>query len=166
MPLDAPFRLGPFMVDTHGRLQPSDPDSFPTFNLAWRGCPVYARLNVGGASRGDARLALSAIIGRVPSTAGGDAARNQERRTIAFGALRGLESEVIGSAHLRLLPDHRFVMEANRPLELPVSAGDLVTQITSFLLDLGPYLDLLAEADVPVEPVGAAPPAKVGTVNT
>ncbi len=157
MPLDAPFRLGPFVVDVQGRLQPSDSGRFPSFRLAWRGCPVQARLDDGGGMEGGARLALSATVGRVPSTAGGDTAHNRERRSITLGALEGLADSPDQAARLRLLPDHRVAMEASRPVTLPVSAADLLTQIACFLLDLGPYLDLFAEAGVPVEATGAAP---------
>ena len=37
MPLDAPFRLGPFIVDADGRLSPGTPEPFPSFRVAWRG---------------------------------------------------------------------------------------------------------------------------------
>jgi hypothetical protein len=165
MPLDAPFRLGPFIVDVHGRLQPSDPATFPSFHIAWRGCPIHARLAAEGAAPGSAHLAMSAVIGRVPSTAGGDAARNQERRRVTFSALQSLGSGKPNLARLRLMPDHRFAMETQRELPMPVSAGDLVTQITCFLLDLGPYLDLLAEADVPVETIGGDAAGKDGSAK-
>ena len=161
MPLDAPFRLGPFVVDTAGRLGPGEPGRFPSFHLVWRGCPVHARLDGGDAAGGT--LLLRAIIARVPSTAGGDAARNQERRTEALGALRGLGRAAEPKLPLRLLPDHRVAVEATRPVALPVSAVDLLTQIACFLLDLAPYLDVLAEAGVPVE---AAPPSTEGMVKT
>lgn len=166
MPLDAPFRLGPFIVDVHGRLEPSDPGAFPTIHLAWRGCPVHARLDAAEMPEGGAgQLALTAVVGRVPSTAGGDAARNRERRSAALGALHSLERAASGTSRLRLLPDHRVIVEASRAVAMPASAGDLVTQVTCFMLDLAPYLDLLAEADVPVEPAGGLSGAG-GTVNT
>ena len=166
MPLDVPFRLGPFIVDTNGRLEASDPDRFPNFHLAWRGCPVHARLDPGSSDLGEAaHLVLSAVLGRVPSTAGGDAGHNRQRRTATFGALRELVGGSGNAGRLLLLADHRVVMEASRPVDLPVSAGGLVSQITCFLLDLGPYLDLLAEADVPVEAVGVALSSEGGTVK-
>lgn len=157
MPLNTPFRLGPFVVDAHGRLQPGESNCFPSFRLAWRDCQVRARLSDGDGGDGAARLALSAVLGRVPSTAGGNAAHNQKRRSRTFGALDDLKADVSEAAGLRLLPDHRFAMEASRNIVLPVSVVDLLTEITCFLLDVGPYLDLLAEAEVPVEPVGAEP---------
>ena len=158
MPLDAPFRLGPFLVDTNGRLQPGEPGLFPSFRLGWRGCPVQARLDSApdGASV-PAGLALTAVVGRVPSTAGRDPARSRALRDATFDALRSLEGGA--AARLRLLPDHRVAMEAMRPVAMPASAGDLVTQITCFLLDLAPYLDVLAEAGVPVETAAGAAPA-------
>ena len=167
MPLDTPFRLGTFIVDAHGRLEPGNPGQFPSFHLAWRGCPVHVKLNSGTTADGNsaAQLALSAVVGRVPSTAGGDAARNRDRRRLTFGALQGLDAGASPVAQLRLLPDHRMAVEQRRKVELPVSAGNLLTQIACFLLDLGPYLDLLAEADVPVEAVGPASAGNAGTAK-
>jgi hypothetical protein len=172
MSFEGPFRLGPFLVDTQGRVQPSEPGHFPRFHAVWRGCPVQASLDADGAAEetaapgGAANLLLSAIVGRVPSTAGADAARNQQRRSAAFGALQALVGGAAQGPHLRLLPDHRVAMQAVRPVAMPASAADLLTQITCFLLDLGPYLDLLAEADVPVEAVGAAVSSSGGTAKT
>jgi hypothetical protein len=166
MPLDAPFRLGPFLVDAQGRLHPSGPDLCASFRLSWRGCPVNARLDSGGpAATGQARLALSAVVGRVPSTAGGDPARRRERRGAIFDTLQGLQTDAAAPAHLRLLPDHRVTVEGARQVALPASAGDLVTQITCFLLDLAPYLDVLADAGVPVETVAFAGSGRGGTLK-
>ena len=160
MPLNAPFRLGPFIVDPNGRLEPGEPGRFPGFHLAWRGCPVHARLDAGdGSAAVPACVVLRAVIGRVPSSAGGDAAGNRTRRAASLAALHALAGPAGGAARLRLLPDHRIAFEARRAVDLPASAGDLLTQVTCFLLDLAPYLDLLAEAEVPVEAAG-------GTVNT
>jgi hypothetical protein len=164
MPLDAPFRLGPFLVDVQGRLEPGEPGRFPCFHLAWRGCPVHARLDGGWQPGGTtADLLLSAVVGRVPSTAGGDAAEKRARRRASFAALQGLGGGT-DALHLRLLADHRVVIEGRRPVDLPVSAVDLLTQGTCFLLDLAPYLDLLAEDGVFSADAGAATPA--GIANT
>lgn len=160
MPLDAPFRLGPFVVDRQGKLEPSDPGRFPGFHLQWRGCPVHARLDP---TEGAADLVLGAVLGRVPSSAGPDAAGNAARRADSLVALRALTS---AGGPLRLLPDHRVAFEARRRIDMPVSAGDLVTEVTCFLLDVAPYLDLLAEADVPVEAAGATTSGSAGTANT
>ncbi len=154
MYIDAPFRLGPFIVDVQGRLQPGDADRFPSFRVAWRGCPVHARLDVSGNGAGE--LGLSAVVGRVPSSAGGELQRRQECRGLTIGALQEMTRGTAEGMRLRLLPDHRFTIETSRPVHLPVSAGDLLTQIARFLLDIGPYLDLLAEAEVSLEAVGAA----------
>jgi hypothetical protein len=166
MPLDAPFRLGPFIVNVHGRLEPGDPGQFPGFHVAWRGCPVHARLDAtGGSAAAPANLILSAVVGRVSSTAGGDAARNRERRSATLGALQALARSAADTLQLRLLPDHRIAVDASRPVALPAAASDLLTQVTCFLLDLGPYLDLLGEADVAVESVGAAASSAAGTAK-
>ncbi len=161
MPLDAPFKLGPFLVDTQGRVQPGDPERFPTFHMRWRGYAVHARLDEAGECAGG-RLVFSTILGRVPSTAGGDPALNFARRARAFDAVRGLEGAVHGSWQVSLLADHRIGIEARRDIDLPASAVDLVTKATCFLLDLAPYLDWIEDVDV----TGIAEPAAGGTKKT
>ncbi len=166
MPLDVPFKLGPFLVDMHGRLEPGEPGRFPSVRLVWRGCPVHARLDGGWQDGGDAaQLALRAVVGRVPSTAGGDAAHNLARRKAAFAALRDLAGGG-DTLRLRLQADHRIVVEACRAIALPLSAVDLLTQATCFLLDLGPYLDLLAEDGLLLDATGSAAGISAGTSNT
>jgi hypothetical protein len=163
MPLDAPFRLGPFVVDTLGRVEPGDPGRFPVFHLNWRGYAVHARLDTcAKLSPTSGRLLFNAVLGRVPSTAGGDAGRNAIRRARSFDAVRGLGGALRAEWRLSLLADHRIAIEASRDLHLPVSAVDLVTQVTCFLLDLAPYLDWLDE----VELGGGAAAGGGGTTNT
>ena len=35
MPFDAPFKLGPFSVDSEGRLSPREPAAAPAFLFRW-----------------------------------------------------------------------------------------------------------------------------------
>jgi hypothetical protein len=44
MPFDAPFKLGPFMVDSEGRLSPGEPAKAPAFLFRWDDRVVRARL--------------------------------------------------------------------------------------------------------------------------
>jgi hypothetical protein len=152
MPLDAPLKLGPFSVDSNGRLTPSTPDRFPSFSVTWRGHVVLARLTDAGAD--DGTLALQAVLGRVPSTGRPDAPGKLPREA-AFATLRGLQRTLPRDWKLGLRPDHRIVAETQVTLGLPTSADDLVTQLTLFLLRLAPYLDLLDEG-VGVERLQAA----------
>lgn len=168
MPFDAPFRLGPFIVNSQGRMEPNSRECFPTFHLVWRGCAVQAHLEHGEADLADVgRLVFVAIAGRVSSTAGGNAASNAARRDRTLAAVRGLGGAVGLDWRVRLLPDHRVAMQTGRQIAFPISAVDLLTQITCCLLDLAPYLDVLEEADVAA---GAAEPEEVagsgGTRNT
>jgi hypothetical protein len=168
MPFDTPFRFGPFKVDSQGRMQPSEPGQFPTFHVAWRNVAVHARLD-GDGPEGPAhgRLRFSAVVGRVPSTAGGEPAHSRARRAEAFELLGGLAASGDGPWRLRLAADHRLVMEASRDVGLPVSAVDLLTQVTCSLLSLAPYLDLLGEAGLLSEVSGSgASPSTGGTANT
>jgi hypothetical protein len=156
MPLDAPFRLGQFIVDAKGRLQPDDPDATPTVYMSWRGLTVRVlvqRASDNGNSGGS--LAISAVIGRVPSTAS-DPSGGAGRRTQALEMLQELAEVVDEGWQLRLLADHRASIELTRNIALPATAGRLLTEVTCFLLALAPYLDLLGEPDMAFETTGTA----------
>ena len=142
MPLDAPFTLGPFIVNGDGRLSPSTPDQFPSFRVAWRGHVVQARLTAAGPEGGT--LALQAMLGRVPSTGRAGRPGTLSRET-AFAAVRALPHMLPPGWKLALLADHRIVAETHIKLTLPTSAEELVSELTLFLMRLAPYLDLLAE---------------------
>jgi len=151
MLFDAPFRLGPFIVDGEGRLCPSTPELFPSFRVAWRGHVVHARLAAAEPEGGT--LALRTVLGRVPSTGCPEGAGARSRRA-AFAALRTLPGTLPPGWTVALLPDHRILAEAQKHLRLPAGAEDLVGELAGFLLRLAPYLDLLAEG-VGIEPAGA-----------
>jgi hypothetical protein len=159
MPLDMPFTLGPFRVNQEGRLALAHPDSVPRLHFAWRGCRVSAV--VGARSGGDGSLAIVAELGRVPSTATVPSDAAATRDTV-FEALRDLRRLLPSDWTLALLADHRVTLRASRALSLPTTACSLVSELTMFLLALGPYLDLLAVVGVE-EACGAAAP---GTENT
>ncbi len=152
MPLDAPFKLGPFTVDKDGRLTPSAPERFPSFRVAWRGHVVQARLTSMGAEGGT--LALRAGLGRVPSTGRPEAPGTLPRQAV-FAAVRALPDLLPPGWKLGLRPDHCIVAETEVSLSLPTTAGELLTELTLFLMRLAPYLDLLSE-EGGVEPVGNA----------
>ena len=156
MPLDAPFKLGPFLVDGDGRLSPSTPDKFPSFSVLWRGHVVQARLTAAGPEGGD--LALQAMLGRVPST-GRPGGAGTLPRQVAFATLRALPETLPAGWKLRLLADHRIVAEAQIHISLPASAEELVSELTLFLLHIAPYFDLLAEG------VGVEPPEQGGAAS-
>lgn len=146
MPFDTPFNLGPFLVDTVGRLSPRSVEASPGFTVRWRGRSVRARLEQ--ISDGNGRLTLQAVVGRVPSTAAGtDTAAGRPR---SFDALRGLRKGIPKGWRLRLLPDHSAVVETEPGVSLPVTAIDLVTELTRFLLRLAPYLDVLDSSGMAV----------------
>jgi hypothetical protein len=44
MPFGAPFKLGPFTVDSEGRLSPCESELIPAFLFCWRDRIVHARL--------------------------------------------------------------------------------------------------------------------------
>jgi hypothetical protein len=143
---DAPFRLGPFAVDEAGRLSPAEAADMPAFRLRWRDRAVYVRMAQAPDGSDSGVLALSTILGRVPSTA--ERAVGQEgaaRRRRAFSVMLGLPGLLPDAWSVRLLPDHRVGLEAELRLEMPASAAALLGELSLFLLELAPYLDLLDE---------------------
>lgn len=155
MPFDAPFMLGPFSVDAIGRLEPIDHGAMPAFLFRWRGRLVRARFSPDGASRGT--LLLRTVLGRVPSTA---TPHEGDRRPQAFQLLHLLPPTLPAGWRMLLLPDHGVRLEADTLLTLPITATDLVVELTRFLLAVAPYLDVLEAAGV----VGLS--AEAGTENT
>ncbi len=173
MPFDAPFQLGPFHVGPDGRLALASPERLPRFTIMWRGCRIEARLGVGTGeadlrdeSRGDgdrAELSLQALVGRVPSTAR-VAGQASSQRDAVFAALRSLPATLPDGWRTDLLADHRVTMLTATKVEMPTTITNLLTDVTQFLLALGPYLDLLEELGV--EPPAAGREAAPGMVNT
>jgi hypothetical protein len=143
MPFDAPFMLGPFAVDALGRLASRAPDAMPGFFFRWRGRVIRARFEQADPEQG--RLVLQATLGRVPSSA---SARAAGLRGQSFQLLRLLPRAVPRLWRVLLLPDHRVQLEADSQVTLPIAAVDLLVEITSFLLELAPYLDLLDESGI------------------
>lgn len=141
MPFDAPFTLGPFLVDSKGGLSPGTPDQFPSFRLRWRERWIYASLAAGGA---DGALALRTTLGRITSTGRSNESHTPEREH-AFATLRGLPSLLPEGWTVALKPDHSIAAEARISLSLPTHVERLVTELTLFLYRLAPYLDLLTE---------------------
>ncbi len=155
MPFDAPFMLGPFAVDAMGRLSPRRPNALPGFFFRWRGRLIHAKFEQTNPQRG--QLVLQATLGRVPSTAN---PRDSGLRAQSFQLLRLLPHALPEPWRVLLLPDHRVQLEADSPVTLPITATDLLVELTRFLLELEPYLDLLNEAGIAGAAVG---PGKANT---
>ena len=154
MQIDSSYRLGPFKVDVDGGLMPPV-DRLARFRVNWRGCAVSAGMRAvreDGAEEG-VNLELSAIIGRVPSSASG----GPPQRENALELLRGMAGAAPEGLTVGLSADHRLVLLSERRLDLPVTARRLVAVVTDFVLEVAPYLDLAGES-------GAVVPA--GMVNT
>ena len=137
------FILGPFLVDSEGRLSPARQDVAPGFSVRWRGRVVHARL-VQTDDR-DGRVHLQSSLGRIPSSASDPATR-----VACFTMLRNLLTAMPKAWSIRLLPDHQPLLEVEAVVELPITVTNLVIELTSFLLVLSPFLDLLDEAGVTV----------------
>jgi hypothetical protein len=140
MPFDAPFTLGPFEVDAEGRLSPGEPDVAPAFLFRWHGRLIRARL--ARAENGLGRLVLQVTVGRVRSSA---SLEDDTQRPRNFTLLRWLMKTAPMEWHVTLLADHRVWLESYRPIDLPITAAALITEITRFALALAPYLDLADE---------------------
>ncbi len=143
MPLDAPFMLGPFAVGEGGVLALRAPDGHAGLRLRWQDRSIHARLDPAG------RLAVRAVLGRVPSSAGAQAGR----RRAGLAAVTALRRSLPAGWSLTLLADHRLAAETVRAL---------VAALTCAVLDLGPYL-LALDAGVPVLEL---PAPSVGSANT
>lgn len=146
MPGDGRFAHGPFLVEPDGALRPL---RAPALRFAWRGRPCEARVAEG-------RVSLRAGAGAVPYTA-----ERPADRAGAFAAIAALPAELPGGWRLRLLPDHRLLLEAEAALPAPTTAVALVGALVGFALALDPYLDRLESAGV-----AAAAGARPGTAKT
>jgi hypothetical protein len=138
-PFDAPFVLGPFIVDHTGRLQP-DAGAAPAFRITWRARAIHVVLR--RVDEGLGELALALTLGRIPSTASAGA---RLARDTAFATVRRLPEAMPQGWTMALLADHRILLRAEMELALPVSAASLVTELSLFLLKVDPYLTLLEE---------------------
>jgi hypothetical protein len=122
---------GPFRVEPDGALRPT---GSPALRFAWRGRACEARIEEG-------QVSLSAAAGAVPYTAERPAAR-----PAALAALAELPAVLPAPWRLRVLPDHRLLLESARPLSTPTTATELVTAMVGFALALDTYLDRLDSA--------------------
>lgn len=163
MPFDAPFQLGPFHVGPDGRLALASSERLPRFTILWRGCRVEARLGVGADAEDRGELSLQAQVGRVPST-GRAIGGGPTQRDAVFAALRSLPATLPEGWRTDLLADHRVTLLTATKVEMPTTITNLLTDVTQFLLALGPYLNLLEELGV--EPPAAGRNAAPGMVNT
>ncbi len=141
------FRLGPFAVDSHGGLRPA-PAEGARFRFHWRNRSIEAELH-------ESSFALTALLGRVPSSAAAAAARPG-----AFAVLSELPAIVPPDWSVRLRPDHRIEIAWAATLARPLDAPGLLSLLTSFLIESAPYLDLLDESGID-PPAGARGSTKV-----
>ena len=86
MPFDAPFKLGPFTIDSEGRISPFEPHAVPGFLFRWRDRVVRARFAEAEPTAG--RLMLQTMVARVPSTAN---TLDETVRPRSFDLVRWLE---------------------------------------------------------------------------
>jgi hypothetical protein len=143
MPFKGSFLLGPFSVDRHGRLSPASHDISPGFSIQWRRRVVHARLAQRDSQCG--HLAIQSRLGRIPSSASDPATR-----LACFTMLQNLLYALPRAWTMRLLPDHQPQLNWETCVSLPITATNLVTELTIFLLLLSPYLDLMDKAGVEV----------------
>ena len=146
LPLDTPFRLGPFTIDETGRLLPTAEGSIPAFTLRWRERVVEVTLERRAGCMGWISLRIGA--GHVASTADAPHEVSQARRARAFATLRALRAQLPEGWSMELLPDHLVRLAARMELEMPTGVQALVAQVSTALLLCAPYLDVLAEDGV------------------
>ncbi len=143
--------MGPFRVDAAGGLVPIEPGAPPAFSFRWRDRLVHAALLPDCPP--DRRLRLRARLGRMPSSA---RPAEAARRGPGFALLRDLHAALPEGWQVGLSPDHGVLLEAARPVPVPVTATGLVSEVTCFLLTLAPYLDVLDEAGLTAPATGNA----------
>ena len=78
-------------------------------------------------------------------------------RAACFTMLRSLLPALPQTWNVRLLPDHQPQLEVETVVTLPITVTNLVTELTSFLLILSPYLDLLDQTGVTAVTGGPLP---------
>jgi hypothetical protein len=140
MPFDAPFKLGPFAVDSEGRLSPGEPAKAPAFLFRWDDRVVRARLDQADVTTG--WLTLRVTLARVCSSA---STPDETLRPRSFALLHWLGRSTPGTWRVTLLADHCVALETSLPIGLPITAAGLITEISRFTLDLAPYLELMDE---------------------
>jgi hypothetical protein len=140
-----PLRIGPFTVDQFGMLSPSSPTLFPAFTLRWRGRLVRASLMQEMMPSETWQLGFSSRVGRIPSTATQTAQRGH-----VLQMMRHLPTMLPEGWRLMLRADHTIELIGVATIIMPVSAVGLITAITSFLLELDPYLCVLDEGGIGV----------------
>jgi hypothetical protein len=148
---DISLTLGPFHVDAEGGLLPIEPGAPPAFTFRWRDRLIRAVLVPDDPP--ERRLRLRARLGRMPSSV---RPAEAARRGPGFALLRGLHAALPADWQIGLGPDHGVLLEAMRPVALPITATGLVSEVTCFLLTLAPYLDVLDEAGLAEPSVGTA----------
>lgn len=133
------LRLNGIAVMEDGALAPA-PAARPTLRFEWRGRGCTAELTAEG-------MRLSALAGRVPSTAVAAA-----RRGALLAALPDIAQRLPRGWRLRLSPDHRILVEAasHGPYPTPVTA--LLSELVRFALALDPLCDELDAAGAELAP--------------
>jgi hypothetical protein len=134
--LPGAFPLGPFLVEESGKLTFRSPHQEAALSFVWHGRRFSARIVPG-------RIKLSSVIGHIPSSASG-----AHRRKPALMCLRELPPLLPAGWALRLSADHRVHVDVMEPMGWPAHATDLMLPLLRFLLQLGPYLDLLDESEL------------------
>jgi hypothetical protein len=145
MPFDAPIKLGPFSVDAEGRLTLKHAGAGPNFHFRCHGRLIHVRLDRAGAETG--RLTLRIILARIKSTAG---TPDTTLRPRSFALLRWLHGALPPAWRAALLADHRFCLETDVIIPLPITVVGLISELTRFALELAPHLELMDKMDLTV----------------
>jgi hypothetical protein len=140
MASDAPIQLGPFAVDKAGRLTFRTPQTPSSFYFQWRGRSTGVHLSPTDGADGTLRLQVR--LGRVLSTA---ADRGDGSRARGFGLLRILQHGLPAGWRVQLRADHQVILVVDDRLTVPFTATGLLVRITSLILALAPYFELLDE---------------------
>jgi len=135
MNLPSDIEIGSIAVDEDGKLTASDQRNDLAFGFVYFGIPFEAVLKRGE----EVVLQLSANLGRLPFSAHSPKARQTMLRIIQ--ATAGLPR-----AHIVIEEDHRMLVQAEATPPTPRNLSSIVATAAALLLEIRPYLHLLAEA--------------------
>jgi|GEM_PF-4636216 len=133
--ISSPIEVGSITVGEDGMLTASDKQQDLAFGFVYFGIPFEAVLNRGE----DVVLRLSANLGRLPFSAHSPRARQTMLRIIqATGSLP--------RAQIVVEEDHKMLVQAEATPPMPRNLSSIVATAAALLLEIRPYLHLLAEA--------------------
>ena len=131
---EGPPRIGEFVIDDQGRLRARTDGAPLAFGFSYRGVDFITEVQTGE----DARIRLSAELGKLPYRAEAGERRDLSRRIVDA-------THRLPHGRLSLSIDQDVLLTAEMPAPSPLTPASLMAALTAALLDFRPYIDLLSE---------------------